>query len=314
MTTTTESAPRGAAIDGADALALGERVAATYALAPPQRLEATTGGRLGRRPGSSLEFQEFREYQPGDDLRHVDWGVYARSDQLVVRRFREEIQPHLDLVLDGSRSMTTPSAKLDGALALAAFLAGTAVAGAFTYRLWWGDDGGRLVADDDRPRDWRLPQPKGRSGLGAPLDRLAGRFRRRGLRVVLSDFLFDDDPGARVARWGRGSAALVLIQVLAAEERHPEPGGFVRLEDSETGERLDLLLDGATVAGYRRALDRHQSAWRAACQAQGALWIGIEAEGMLSAWKGGDDGSSRAAVEPVSTLLRHGLLEPRGRS
>src|SRR5207253_6925536 len=63
-----------------------------------------SGELLGRGTGSSVEFQEYREYLPGDDVRHVDWAAYARSDALMVRLYRDEISPRTEVLLDGSRS------------------------------------------------------------------------------------------------------------------------------------------------------------------------------------------------------------------
>ena len=56
--------------------------------------------------GSSLEFQEYREYTPGDDIRHLDWAAYGRSDTLMVRLYREEISPRTEILCDASRSMS----------------------------------------------------------------------------------------------------------------------------------------------------------------------------------------------------------------
>src|SRR5690606_18839680 len=84
------------------------RVVDTYGLGLPRTpASGRTGELLGRGTGSSLEFQEYREYLPGDDIRHVDWGAYARSDQLMVRLYREEISPRTEILLDASRSMNT---------------------------------------------------------------------------------------------------------------------------------------------------------------------------------------------------------------
>src|SRR5277367_6066984 len=80
---------------------------ATYRLASPRLpVAGATGELLGRGTGSSLEFQEYREYLPGDDIRHVDWSAYARSDALMVRLYRDEISPRTEILLDASRSMT----------------------------------------------------------------------------------------------------------------------------------------------------------------------------------------------------------------
>ena len=65
------------------------------------------GDQLGRGTGASLEFQDRRSYVAGDDLRHLDWRAYARTDQLMLRLYREEILPHVEIVVDASRSMAT---------------------------------------------------------------------------------------------------------------------------------------------------------------------------------------------------------------
>src|SRR5271168_3436713 len=120
------------------ALRDGERLGARYALQIPQvAAGGWTGSRTGRRAGSSTDFQDYREYQPGDDLRFIDWGIYARSDRLAVKLFREEVTPHLDLILDGSRSMNLEkTAKAKGAGQLAGLLA-TAAGNAQCTRAVW---------------------------------------------------------------------------------------------------------------------------------------------------------------------------------
>src|SRR5512134_4097662 len=85
-----------------------QRAVSSYQLGIPRMPVAGRSGELlGRGTGSSVEFQEYREYLPGDDIRHVDWAAYARSDALMVRLYREEISPRVQVLLDASRSMTT---------------------------------------------------------------------------------------------------------------------------------------------------------------------------------------------------------------
>src|SRR5262249_19380726 len=106
-------------------LSKGEQAAFRYALGIPRNAPVgMVGSTLGQRSGSSLEFKDHRGYEPGDDLRHIDWNAYARSDQLTVKLFREEVTPHLDIVVDGSRSMALEGTPKAGAcVALAAFFA-----------------------------------------------------------------------------------------------------------------------------------------------------------------------------------------------
>src|SRR5205085_2991332 len=103
----------------------GERAAIPYALSVPRHAPlGMVGGTLSQRSGSSLEFRDHRAYEPGDDLRHIDWSAYARTDQLTIKLFREEVTPVLDLVLDSSRSMDLEGTdKAGAAVALAAFFA-----------------------------------------------------------------------------------------------------------------------------------------------------------------------------------------------
>lgn len=116
------------------------------------------GDLLGRGAGSSLEFQEYREYTPGDDVRHLDWAAYARSDALMIRLHREEISPTLEVLLDGSRSMAVNPAKAAVAKQLAAALV-----------LWTSRAGGtgfvEVVGFEDRGS--RIEDRKG--GAGASL-------------------------------------------------------------------------------------------------------------------------------------------------
>src|SRR5262249_40040724 len=124
----------------------GEQEGARYRLNPAHRPpSAAEGQRLGARAGSSLEFHEHREYQPGDDLRSIDWGAFARSDRLVVKRYQEETSPHLALLLDVSRSRDLAGTeKAHAALGLAALLHSAARNARFSCAVW-------LCARDLRP-------------------------------------------------------------------------------------------------------------------------------------------------------------------
>ena len=116
----------------------GERAALRYSLGVPRSAPAgVAGSSLSSRAGSSLEFRDHRAYEPGDDLRHIDWNAYARTDQLTIKLFREEVTPHLDLVIDGSKSMDlegTPKGR--AAVALSAFFAAAASRAGYSHLAW----------------------------------------------------------------------------------------------------------------------------------------------------------------------------------
>jgi uncharacterized protein (DUF58 family) len=210
-----------------------------------------SGERLGRGTGSSLEFTDFRDYVPGDDLRHVDWRAYARTDAIHVRLFREEVAPHLDVVLDVSASMGVTDAKARAARDLAE-----------SFRAWAADGGARarcLAAGGDEIPDGESARFAARApaeGAGRPGLLPTRPLRPRALRAVVSDFLWAHDPAPDLRRLAAGAAHLYVVQLLDPWEADPSPEGARTLVDVEEGTRLEVELDAAAVAGYRDRLGR----------------------------------------------------------
>jgi uncharacterized protein (DUF58 family) len=261
----------------------GERAAGRYALGVPRHAPAgQAGATLGRRAGTSLEFKDHRGYEPGDDLRHIDWHAFARTDQLTVKLFEEEVTPHLDVVLDASASMDLEGApKAGAAVALAAFFAGAAGRAGYSHAAW-------LMAGDFRPLGNGSRPPAlwadvafthaGGPGPAAPL------WRARGTRVLISDLLWLGDPLALVRPLAERSAAAVVVQVLARADAEPPEGQSLRLVDAETGEMREIHVDALAARRYREALARHQENWALACRQVGATFLSVVAEDLLRRW------------------------------
>lgn len=246
-----------------------EAAAARWCLAGLSGARANFGGeRLGAAPGAGLEFHDRREYRPGDDLRRIDWGVLARSDQWLVRRQREEIAPRLELYVDRSASMAVEPAKAEAVVALAALIAilGRAEGRPVSVRAL---DGRASELEVSEVRAGRLPVP-GPVHLVEAV-RGAARFARRGAeRVVLSDF-FGADPVELVSPLAAGAGWMACVQVLGPEEAAPKVGGVFELEDAETGQRIEISADGPSVAAYLERLERQRSGLAAAAARSGAL-------------------------------------------
>ena len=245
---------------------------------PRDSMRGATGGRLGVSAGSSLDFHDYREYHPGDDLRHLDWSVYARSDKEIVKLYREEVEPKLDIVLDTSASMDlADTRKGDAALMLAAALGAAALGAACTPSLWLA---GNMLEPSPSPRgaspeEWRV---NGFGEASTPYDALVGvapPFRRNGIRVFISDLLWPGEPAKALARLADGASALFIVQLLAASEEEPPAHGRYRLDDVETGETLDVFLDGPALETYRATLAAHRERWSRACAAAGAVFTSV---------------------------------------
>src|SRR5262245_48035281 len=231
----------------------GATAAQRFALATPRHGPANrTGSALGARAGSSLEFRDYRGYEPGDDLRHVDWNAFARSDQLSVKLFREEVAPHLDVLMDGSKSMAlADSAKLRGTLALAGFFAEAATNSGFSHSGWLLGADAVLLGDRRRhAAEWETIRFEHRDCPTSALASAGSRLRSRGVRILLSDLLWNADPVQAVRTLADRASTAVVLQVLAGADTDPPLGSYLRLVDSETDEVREVRIDSGVAGRY----------------------------------------------------------------
>ncbi len=224
-----------------------------------------TGERRSRRPGHSVEFLDYRAYGIGDDLRYVDWNIFARTDRMHVKLFIDDEDLCLHLLVDASASMNWGApAKLHWAAQLAAALG--------FIGLTSHERVGVAVLRERVADGW--PPVRGRGQITHLLDFLAKlegvgttnlnqalagyaeRARGPGLVVLISDLL---DP----AGYDTGLRALLerrfdvhVIHVLSPDEMEPALDGDVRLIDHETGEALELSVDRAALGDYKQRLQQ----------------------------------------------------------
>jgi uncharacterized protein (DUF58 family) len=230
--------------------------------------------------GFSAEFTEYRQYSPGDDPRHLDWRVFARSDRFFIRKFEDETNLRCHMAVDQSRSMdcgSLPWTKAHYAATLAATL------GLFLYRQ--GDATG-LLSFDDRIRDWlpakhrpghlrqimlALEKPAGGAAtdLTAPLQRLTELVRKRGLMVLISDFLAPIERLEHcLSQMGACGHEVSVFQVLDPSEAAFDFRNDVLFEDAETGRTL-FIDPAAARSGYLEKFQAHEQSLRAVCMKLG---------------------------------------------
>ncbi|MGE5560157.1 MAG: DUF58 domain-containing protein [Chloroflexota bacterium] len=242
------------------------------------------GERRSQKKGSSVEFADFRNYVPGDDLRQVDWNAYARLERMFMKLFMEEQDTTVLLYLDASASMDwgTPS---KGVLA-------KRLIGALAYLTLAGLDRVVIAAGNDQLRDFR-PPARGRGAAPELWDYIANlRFAGQtdlnralrdtgrlglhgGIAVVVSDLLSPSgyEQGLQYLRFRRQE--VTVIQILSQDELHPELTGDLRLIDSETGESRDVSLTPSLIAAYEQRLAARQDAIRRFCHAQGVSFLPV---------------------------------------
>ena len=223
--------------------------------------------------GFTAEFSQHRPYRPGDDIKHLDWKLLARTDRLYSRQFRETTNLSVMLAIDTSASMNfpvkspggtdaAPVTKFKYAVVTAAALAHVIIeqGDAVGLMSWSGDRFTYVPARGGKPHRQLLfaalarLTPAGR----CPLDRLIARggelLRRRGVLVALSDFYdANEDTLRELRRTARRGHDLTLLQVVSREELAFPYSGSVEFEDLESSERRVLDADEA-ARGYRQAV------------------------------------------------------------
>lgn len=209
------------------------------------------GAHRSLRAGHEVEFLDYKPYDRGDSLRDLDWRVLARTDRLVVRRYRAEQELAATLVFDASADLGSVPAKFETAVRLAATIA-------YLVHLDGGPVGLTVLAGEGHP-PVPLParrgrshlarlfltlaavRPAGRAGLGPALREVGGRLGSRSLVAVVSDFM--EDPAAwapELAALTRQRVDLRAFQVYDRDELELAGAEPVRLRSPETGDELPV--------------------------------------------------------------------------
>lgn len=237
-----------------------------------------SGNRKSIRKGLSAEFSDFREYMPGDDLRRMDWNVYARLDKLYIREYMEEKEAVVSVLIDTSASMDygNPS-KAELARDLAAVI---------SYLALCNMD--RLMLYDLRDMGRALAVSGGKTGFSKTLrwlekrvfsgeaDMLAAARRMQprgpGVTVLISDFLHPGMLDEKAQDYEKLIKYLcycrqrvVVLHTMAAEELRVTLEGALNLIDAENQSRLRLTMDARTMEQYERELKRLMERMKKGC-------------------------------------------------
>jgi uncharacterized protein (DUF58 family) len=236
------------------------------------------GERRSKRKGQSVEFADYRNYVIGDDLRFLDWNLYARLDRLFIRLFQEEEDLHVYILLDNSLSMDfgTPS-KLHVAKQVAAALGfiglvnmDRVVMEAFNERLVQS-----LPPLRGRRSLWRMMdflqqlQPAGPSDLRQALRAFSIKCSGKGIVILVSDFMdkggYEEALRYLVAR----QLDIYVIQMLSQEEIDPEVVGDLRLVDVEDDDTAEITVSAPLLKRYKQNLAAYRAALYEFCVRRG---------------------------------------------
>ncbi len=228
--------------------------------------------------GFSSEFLEYRSYNNGETAKRVDWRKYAKTDRAVVRLFEDETNLYANILIDKSASMVYKSKKM-----LTKFEYARTLAASLAWILIRQRDAVGFAAFDENVKTFLPPRStniqlknilksldlitaEAKTCCGAAIDTLARGLQKRGLCIIISDFL--DDPqqifqGLRHLRYKRQD--IILLQILDPAENTFEQKGNLRLHDLETGQIISI--DGITATNYfKKGMGKHTDLLKRFCK------------------------------------------------
>jgi uncharacterized protein (DUF58 family) len=231
--------------------------------------------------GFSQEFTEYRAYTPGDDLRHVDWNLFARTERCYLKRYRGETNTQLTILLDASNSMqytSGPPTKMDYARYIAASL--------FYLAIRNQRDAAGLIVFDDQVREYIRPstrpgqlarlfagieraEPRAQTDFSKPFTHFQTFLHRRGIVIVISDFYEQPETIVRNIEPLRFHGnEVVLFHILDPQEIRPALKNSAILVDLETDRRIEVIPE-YTKTTYRTKVDAHIEQLRSRARAVG---------------------------------------------
>lgn len=243
---------------------------------------AGTGRRPGISGGFSVDFADYRKYNYGDDIRYIDWSIYARLKKLFLRQFRAESELAIHLLLDASNSMRFGrSSKLEFAKRVAAI---------FGYVGLGKQDRVGLTIFSDRLHGFLPPQrgnqqlihilrlldeetPGGISEFDKAFQSYVARASTRGLVLILSDCFSPKGYQNAFRCLSYGGFKVIVIRILADEELHPDLEEGMELRDLEDSAMHSLIVGSSTGIQYTKRMMEYSQRLAAFCVSEGISYI-----------------------------------------
>lgn len=242
--------------------------------------KGTSGSRKSSAKGSSLEFSDFREYRLGDDLRHIDWNAYGRTERLLVKLFMEEKEGRFHIFMDGSKSMDFGEHKKS--------VLGCRIAAAFSYVILKNLDRVFLTTVKDegistsggligRQAFWKvlkqLEESVFESGIEMSQMIKSRTLRGKGVTVLVSDFYMAKEFEQMLRYLIYKKQEVIVVQILSREELQPELEGTLNLVDSETGEDMKVTMNASSLRNYKKNLKAFIGQIEGICKKYGSAYI-----------------------------------------
>lgn len=256
-------------------------------LEPLRRLtNRSRGEHLAGKGGTSTEFNDYRDYVAGDDMRYVDWNIFSRLNRPYLKLYRHEEEMHVVVLLDASSSMQF-GGKFERARQLAASFAIMGLMNLERVSIYSCRQAGQpmqmLEPTTGRPSLRRVldflerVEPGGDFPVDEAVSEVLKQHRGRGIVILLSDFLTFGSLDRPLNLLFSAGLECFAVQILSPEELHPELNGDLRFVDSENGQTLDITSAGDLLGLYHEHLNGLQEYLAQLCRKRSGRFLSVDA-------------------------------------
>lgn len=232
--------------------------------------------------GSSIDFQDHRNYVPGDDPRHINWQAYARTGSYTMKLYREEVRPVVDVLLDVSPSMFFDDEKAQRVaevfytVALSALQSGASLA----MYLVSGSEVRKLSHELIAGEQWWEIAQEMSSGAEVPAVNQV-QLRSNAIRVWISDCLFAGDPAPIVRKLSSQQGSLIVLSPFCQSEADPDWSGNYEFVDVEAGSKHPHCIDQHALENYRKTYINHFRVWQESARRYQASFARVDSHNDL---------------------------------
>lgn len=251
------------------------------------------GTRKSRSYGNTVEFADFREYNAGDDIRRIDWNVFARTEKYFIKLFTDERQMQNNIMIDCSASMACGNPeKATAALRIAAafgYLSVSSMDRASFYLLKGNNAENLGIKLTNKDSFYRAAQKlentdfDGETDLEKSIVNMESPGHDDGLTIIISDFLTDSNWKKAIDFLMYQRREILAIQVLSPDEFYPDLDGRIQMIDSEAvdmadGRNMRLIMTKKMVNAYQKALDEYEQELIDFCASRGVTFFTVSSD------------------------------------
>ena len=249
-------------------------------------ISSYAGARQSKAFGTGLVFYDYKDYVPGDDFRAIDWKVFARTDDYYIRRYEEERNMRIHVVIDASASMDfgTKMKKFDYASMVGIGFCYMAMRNnesfevstfAETLEIFKAKKGmNKLVGIVDTLSKIK---PKGHSKFRESIEKYKKAIKTKAMVVIISDFLFDPEE-LRNTLYRFKKSQVMIIQVLDSSERELDIEGDIILNDSETSDTMRTFISNRVIENYSEQLLNHIYNLKKICDQMNVKFLSVSTD------------------------------------